>query len=76
MLQSYFTLYAFLHKIHREQPFRIQTIIAPSQLSSADSKQSYQIYLLENSVSDYQLYGKNFLTAEGVKLYQLNYTSS
>ena len=68
MLQSYFTLYAFLHKIHREQPFRIQTIIAPSQLSSADSKQSYQIYLLENSVSDYQLYGKKlFLTAEGVK---------
>jgi len=68
ILQSYFTLYAFLHKIHREQPFRIQTLIAPSQLSSKDSKHNYQIYLIENSVSDYQLYGRKlFLTFEGIK---------
>jgi hypothetical protein len=68
ILQSYFTIYAFLHKIHREQPFRIQTLIAPSQLTPTDSRQNFQIYLLENSVSDYQLYGKKlFLTFEGVR---------
>ncbi len=67
ILQSYFTMQAFLHKINRNHPFKILTLVAPSQLNSYDSIKSYQIYLLENSGSDYQLYGKKlFLTPEGV----------
>ena len=45
ILQSYFSLYAFLHKTHREQPFQIQTTIAPSQFTSSDLAIHYQIYL-------------------------------
>lgn len=74
ILQSYFSLYAFLHKTHREQPFQIQTTIAPSQFTSSDLAKHYQIYLLESSSSDYQMYGKKlFLTFEGIETITARY---
>ena len=69
-ISSYLTLYAFLHRAFRQFPLKIQTIMsaAVSAAPTVDDD-TYQIYLLENSVRDFQIYGKKlYLTPEGVGL--------
>ena len=69
-ISSYLTLHAFLHRAFRQFPLKIQTIISTA-VSAAPTidDDTYQIYLLENSVRDFQIYGKNlYLTPEGVRL--------
>ena len=69
IIQSYFTLHAFLNRLYRGYPLRIETIVASSQFSSPQSMNNNQIYLLEKSFRDFQVYGRKvFLTAEGVDL--------